>query len=379
MSIVNEKAKLRTWIEIDRDHLRYNYHMFRDLLADSCLLAAVTKSNAYGHSLVDYSLELSRLGADYLMVDSIIEAVKLRQAGLTKPILVLGYTLPSVLALAVAHQVSLTISSFEALSALRQLSDQDLSIHLKFDTGMCRQGFFPADLNKVLDFLADELPQVKVQGVFTHLAAAKNPAFADDTEQQLAKFAIITAEFARRGLSVIRHAAASAGTLIYPQSHLDMVRVGIGLYGLWPSLQVESAMNDHLTLRPILSWKTVISEIKSVPAGSRVGYDFTERLERDSVIGILPVGYWHGYDRSLSSIGRVLVNGQYARVLGRVSMDMLIIDLTRVSHSAVGDEVVLIGTQGTRCIGATDLADRAETSAYEIITRLNPLIKRFYI
>jgi alanine racemase len=158
-----------------------------------------------------------------------------------------------------------------------------------------------------------------------------------------------------------------------------MVRIGIGLYGLWPSAPVESALSDALSLRPALTWKTIISEIKSVPAGSRVGYDFTERLDRDSVIGVLPVGYWHGYDRSLSSIGHVLVNGQTARVLGRVSMDMIVVDLTRVSHSSVGDEVVLLGNQGSRTVSADHLARLAETSAYEIVTRLNPLIKRFYI
>lgn len=375
----SDKSQLRTWIEIDRDHLRYNYHMFRDLLPDSCLLAAVSKSNAYGHSLVDYSLEMSRLGVDCLMVDSIIEAIKLRQAGLTKPILVLGYTLPGMFRLATEYQVSLTISSFDSLTALSAANLSQLKIHLKFDTGMCRQGFFAEDTAQVLDFLASELPQITIEGVFTHLAAAKNPAFPEDTKQQLAKFAIITDEFKKRGLKVIRHAAASAGALLYPEAHLDMVRIGIGLYGLWPSAPVESALSDALSLRPALTWKTIISEIKSVPAGSRVGYDFTERLDRDSVIGVLPVGYWHGYDRSLSSIGHVLVNGQTARVLGRVSMDMIVVDLTRVSHSSVGDEVVLLGNQGSRTVSADHLARLAETSAYEIVTRLNPLIKRFYI
>jgi len=380
------KHGLRTWLEIDRDNLQYNYNIFRSLIPSSCLLAAVTKSNAYGHSLVDYSREVSRLGVDCLMVDSIIEGIKLRMEGLTKPILVLGYTLPSMIEEANASRISISISNFESLYALLDLNVDGLKIHLKFDTGMCRQGFFPEDTARVLDFLEQELPQVKIEGVFTHFAGAKNPAFPQGTKQQLAKFEIVLAEFARRGLKPIRHAAATSGAIVFPQSHFDMVRIGIGLYGLWPSTEVKYAYSDKFNLKPILTWKTVISEIKTVPAGSRVGYDFTEELERESKIGILPVGYWHGYDRGLSSLGRVIINGRRARVLGRVSMDMLIVDLTDLPIAVVGDEVTLIGRAnlpaeeaGGAEMSADEMASVADTSSYEIITRLNPLIKRFYI
>lgn len=375
----NRTTNLRTWIDIDRDKLRHNYHVFRDLIAPSCLLAAVVKSNAYGHSLVDCAAELSRLGVDCLMTDSITEAVKLREQGITKPILVLGYTLPTMVALAIEHRISLSISSFQALDALRELDTTDLRVHLKFDTGMCRQGFFAEDAAKLLDLLIHEFPQITIEGVFTHFASAKNPAFSDDTKQQLAKFAIIISECKRRGLKVIRHAAATAGTLLFPESHFDMVRVGIGLYGLWPAAQVEAACSDRLELRPILAWKSVISEIKSVPAASRIGYDGSETVVRDSRLGIVPIGYWHGYDRSLSSIGRVLINDQSAKVLGRVSMDMLIIDLTNINQVAVGDQVTLLGRDHHQQISAEEVARLAETSNYEIVTRLNPLIKRFYI
>ena len=375
----NRTTNLRTWIDIDRDNLRHNYHVFRDLIAPSCLLAAVVKSNAYGHSLVDCAAELSRLGVDCLMTDSITEAVKLREQGIAKPILVLGYTLPSMVALAIEHRISLSISSFQALAALRELDTTDLRVHLKFDTGMCRQGFFAEDAVKLLDLLIHEFPQITIEGVFTHFASAKNPAFSDDTKQQLAKFAIILEECKRRNLKVIRHAAATAGTIVFPQSHFDMVRIGIGLYGLWPSAQVKAAYSDQFDLHPALSWKSILSEVKSVPVGACVGYDFTEQLVRDSQIGIVPIGYWHGYDRSLSSIGRVLVGGQRAKVLGRVSMDMLIVDLTTIDEVKVGDEVVLLGSDGNTEMSADEMASLAETSSYEVVTRLNPLIKRFYV
>jgi len=370
---------LRTWLEISRERLQHNYQVFRSLIAPNVLLASVTKSNAYGHSLVDFSREISELGVDCLLVDSILEGIRLRQVGLTKPILVLGYTLPSMVLDARDLRISLAVSNWEALYSLRQLSAKGLNIHLKFDTGMCRQGFFASDAPRVFDYVLTELPGVNIEGIFTHFAGAKNPAFPQGTQRQLDQFHGVLEEAKRRRIKAIRHAAASSGTIVFNDSHFDMVRIGIGLYGHWPSAEVKYAYGDKFQLQPILSWKTVITEIKIVLSGSRVGYDFTEVLERDTKIGILPVGYWHGYDRSLSSIGKVLVNGHRARVLGRVSMDMLIIDLTDVPSSQVGDEVVLIGESNGSQMSADEMAGLADTSSYEILTRLNPLIKRIYI
>lgn len=244
---------------------------------------------------------------------------------------------------------------------------------------MCRQGFFAEDVEAVFDYLQASLPQAVVEGVYTHFAGAKNPAFPQGTKEQLQKFQIVLDAVAKRGLKPIRHAAATSGAIVFPEAQYDMARIGIGLYGLWPSQEVQYAYSDKFELQPILTWKTVVAEIKQVPAGSRVGYDFTELLERPTVLGILPVGYWHGYDRSLSSIGKVLVAGHRARVLGRVSMDMIIVDLTDIKDVKVGDEVVLIGEQNGATMSAEEMANLADTSSYEIITRLNPLIKRFYI
>jgi alanine racemase len=370
---------LRTWIEVDRNRLKHNYLTFRKLIGNSCQLMAVCKSNAYGHSLIDFSTEVEKLGVDWLGLDSILEALKLRTNGLTKPMLVLGYTLPEMIKEAVDNNISITVSSFEALKILSETPSDNLKIHLKFDTGMCRQGFFPEDAEAVLDYCTANLPKVVIEGVYTHFAGAKNPAFPKGTKEQMVKFALVLEAFVKRGLKPIRHAAATSGTIVFGESHFDMVRIGIGLYDSWPSKEVEYAYSDKFELQPILTWKTVVAEIKLVPAGSRVGYDFTELLERPTILGILPVGYWHGYDRSLSSIGKVLVAGHRARVLGRVSMDMIIVDLTDIKNIKVGDEVVLIGEQNGATMSAEEMASLADTSSYEIITRLNPLIKRFYI
>lgn len=243
---------------------------------------------------------------------------------------------------------------------------------------MCRQGFFPEEADKVLDYLAQNLPQVEIEGVYTHFAGAKNPAFPQGTKEQLTKFQIVLDAVAKRGLKPLRHAAATSGAIVFPEAQFDMVRLGIGLYGLWPSQEVQYAYSDKFVLQPILTWKTVVAETKLVSAGSRVGYDFTELLERPTTIGILPIGYWHGYDRSLSSIGKVLVNGHRARVLGRVSMDIIAVDLTDIPGVSVGSEVVLLGEQNNAVMSADEMASLAETSSYEIVTRLNPLIKRIY-
>jgi len=369
---------LRTWIEINKSRLEHNYQTLRQIAGDSRLMA-VCKSNAYGHSLIDFAKEAERLGVDWLGVDSILEALKLRKNKINLPILVLGYTLPELIDQAVANNISISISNFESLKSLENTKADNLKIHLKFDTGMCRQGFFAEEVETVLNYLSENLPLIKIEGVYTHFGVAKNPAFPQSVKQQLAKFSLVLDALAKRNLKPIRHASATAGAIIFDEAKFDLIRIGIGFYGLWPSLATQMVYADKFELKPILSWKTVVAEIKKVPEGSRVGYDGTELLMRQTIIGVLPVGYWHGYDRSLSSIGKVLVRGQQARVLGRVSMDMIVVDLTDIPGATVGDEVVLIGSQGQNEISADIMADLADTSSYEIVTRLNPLIKRIYV
>jgi alanine racemase len=244
---------------------------------------------------------------------------------------------------------------------------------------MNRQGFLEKEMESVVQSLL-ELPNVRIEGMFTHFAMAKNPAFPEFVKKQLSVFEKWIKFMAEKGQKPIVHAAATAGALLYPESHFDMVRIGIGLYGMWPSKETEAAMSGKIKLQPALTWKTIIGEVKSAQKGGRVGYDCTERLERDSKIGICPIGYWHGYSRSFSSIGPVLVNGEKTRVLGRISMDMIAIDLTDIKGK-IGptDEVVLAGKQGKAEISWENLASIVDMSHYELITRLNPLIRRIYL
>lgn len=373
------KNYLRTWIEIDKRAIKNNYSIFRNLIGKNCKLMAIVKSNAYGHGLVDFSKIIEKMGIDWLGVDSIVEAESLRKAGLKKPILVLGYTLRDKIDVAVKDNISLTISDFPALKNLKNIigRGKKIKIHLKIDTGMCRQGFSVSEIPMVIKILKSGKLPLKLEGVYTHFSSAKNPSFPFSTSDQIKKFkkAIDLLELAGfKGF--IKHAAATSGAIIFPQSHFDLVRVGIGLYGLWPSKETKEAFKDKIKLKPVLSWKTIIGQIKDLPRGSKIGYDMTETLSRASKVAILPIGYWHGFPRALSSIGRVIIRGQKARVLGRVSMDMIVVDVTEIKNIKIGDEVILIGKSGNSEISADDLACLIDTTNYEIVTRINPLIKK---
>lgn len=366
----------RTWVEISKSAIKNNYQSFRKILKPQTKLLAVVKSNAYGHELMGFSKELANLGVDFLGVDSITEAQTLRREGIKKPILVLGHTLPVHFGMAASGNISITISSFENLDALK-ISRKKVAIHLKVDTGMHRQGFFLDDLKKVCAILKSA-PAIKLEGMFTHFAGAKKPDSHKDTERQIKCFEQAISAIKAEGFKPIFHAAATAGTLNYPKSHFDMVRVGIGLYGLWPSSETKITLEKKIKLIPALTWKTIISELKWVEKGGRVGYDYTETLKRKTRLAVLPIGYWQGFWRSFSSKADVLIDGRRCKLIGRVSMDMVVVDVTDIKNVRVGDEVVLIGKQGKEEITAEELAGLAGTTNYEIVTKLNPLMKKIY-
>ena len=372
------KKGLRTWLESEVSALKSNIKTFRDLIGPDVKMMGVVKSNAYGHGLVDTAKEISH-DVDWLSVDSIVEGARLRQEGVTTPLLILGFTLPEMLTTAADADISIAVSNFETLNAIQKTDfSKKLKIHIKTDTGMHRQGFLLSDIDAVLTELKKCANKIEVEGLFTHFSSAKNPSFPEYTKMQIAEFEQWRTAFKAAGYTPITQAADTGGTILFPEAHYDMVRIGIGLYGLWPSGETEAYAKDRIALSPILTWKTIVSEVKKLPKGSKISYDGTETLFRDSIVGVCPVGYWHGFPRSLSSIGRVLVNGEYAKILGRVTMDMIIIDLTDCGNVSVQDEVVLIGKQGKTTMTAEQFAVIADGSWYEIVTRINPLIKKFF-
>lgn len=371
---------LRTWIVIDRKAIAHNYRVFRRMIGRRTRIMAVVKSNAYGHNIFAFAAEMERLGADYLGVDSITEALALRKRGIKKPILVLGYTLPEKYAEARKSAISVTISSFGGLAAAlaQKRGEYPLRVHIKTDTGMHRQGFQGEDMPQVLDLLRKERGQIVVEGVYTHFAEAKNPRFGATTRAQIVRFKDWVTALRKAGFRPIAHAGATGGAMLYPDGHFDMVRIGIGLYGLWPSDAARDHLKKKVELRSVLTWKAIIGEMKRIQAGEKVGYDYTESVPYHATIAIIPVGYWHGFPRLLSSKGRVLIGGKSAKILGRVSMDMIIADVTGIPKAKTGDEVVLIGKQGREEILASELAKLSGTTHYEIVTRLNPLMERIY-
>jgi alanine racemase len=368
---------LRVWVEIDRRAARANVRAWKTHVAPAKLFAVV-KSNAYGHGLVLASKLFLAAGADALCVDSAVEAFRLRKEGIIAPILVLGHTLPSLFDEARREQVTISVSSQEALRTLARMKHPPF-FHIKIDTGMHRQGVFPKEIDGVIRLIA-KTKQLRsaFAGAYTHFSSAKDIFYPSYTEQQFRVFRDAVARL-KKALRLpdtfIAHASATGGVLMDPRYHLDAVRVGIGLYGLWPSHELERECADRITLHPVLSWRSVISEVKRVPKGMHVGYDGTERLHRPSLLAVVPVGYWHGIPRSVSSRGHVLVRGKRARIVGRVSMDMIVIDVTGIALKP-GDLVTLIGRDGAEEITASAFAEWAGTSHYEIVTRINPLSAR---
>ncbi len=381
-------SDVRTWVEIDTRALRRNVEQFLRIILGETRLMAVIKSNAYGHGLslaarqlVNFQFSISNFQKKEIWfgVDSIVEALRLRKDGIKNPILVLGYTLPSRVADATCHDIMLTISNFDALTALAAVEPRP-AFHLKIDTGMHRQGFMPDQIPKLLAALKRK--KLIPAGIYTHFASAKDPNDTIYTLSQFGQFQEIVSNFQRSNFqNLVCHASATGGTLLFPEAHLDMVRIGMGLYGYWPSEETKKANSkkrtaNRMELMPVLAWKSIIAEVKKIPKGSRVGYDGCERVSRDTIMAVIPIGYWHGYDRGLSKIGQMLVRGKRAKVLGRISMDMTVIDVTDIPNARVGDEVVLIGTQGKEAVFADELAAKINTTAYEFLTRINPLIKR---
>ncbi|MFH1759441.1 MAG: alanine racemase [Patescibacteria group bacterium] len=375
--------KYKVWVEIDSDAVKNNLRFFRSRLGDNCQLFAVVKSNAYGHGLIDFS-KLVANEVDGFCVDSVMEGLALRREGINKPILVLGSTLPHLLLKAAENNITITVSNFDALNAvLNSHSDPGLGIggrilfHLKLDTGMHRQGFYLNDLERVIqEFRISNFEfRNQLKGLCTHFASAKDVNYPTYTERQFEEFLRGVKVLEGAGFNnLIKHVAATGGTLISNKYHLDAVRLGIGLYGMWPSKELEIQRDG--VLEPVLSWHTIVSEVKEVKVGDYIGYDLTERMAKDGKIAILPIGYWHGLPRSLSNgVGEVLINNQRARVLGRVSMDMIVVDVSNIACQ-YGDRVTIIGRQGDGRISAEDVARRMGTINYEVVTGINPLIKR---
>lgn len=351
---------------------------------------AVVKSNAYGHGLVEVAQIADKEGAGWFGVDNVDEAIQLRKSGITKPILILGYTLNDRLVDCVKYRISFVVYNLETVKALRALKLKAIKgtpglgtkaafVHVKIETGTTRQGVNGEELRKLVRELK-KTDGVVIEGASTHFANIEDTTDHSYAEMQLDRFREGLEILAKEGIDPAwKHAACSAATVLFPETYFNLVRLGVSMYGLWSSketLAVAKKDRHQLPLKPVMTWKTVIAQVKKVQKGTGVSYGLTERLSRDSVLAIIPVGYWDGFDRGLSSSGIVLVRGRRCKVMGRVCMNMCVIDVTDVPGVKVEDEVVLLGTQKGEEVSAEDIASKIGSINYEVVTRINPLLPR---
>lgn len=369
-------ARRPVWAEIDLGALQANARWLADLVAPA-RLCAVVKAFGYGHGPVRAAEAAVAGGASWLAVATVEEGVQLRQAGITEPVLLLSEPIRGALADVVAWRLTPTLYTVDAVAATARAvagygASRPMAVHVKVDSGMHRVGAAPADAAAIAAAVEDS-PQLVLEGLSTHFAVADEP---DDpyTPQQLATFLGVAADLPRR--PAILHAANSAAALSFPAAHLDLVRCGIALYGLAPAAGLARACP---ALRPAMAVKARVSFAKRVAAGERISYGLRYRLDRESTIATVPIGYADGVPRRLAETGgEVLIRGQRRPVAGTVTMDQITVDCGD-DDVRPGDEVVLIGAQGQEAIGAWEWAERLGTIAYEVVCGISSRVPRDYV
>ncbi|MED5015885.1 alanine racemase [Paenibacillus chibensis] len=373
-----------TQAEINLDHLRANYGAFRDALPDEMKLLACVKADAYGHGAVEVARELEKAGVDYLSVAFLDEAIQLRQAGIQAPVLVLGYTPPEGIPAAWEHRVTVTVFSPEVLEAIAALPEESLKrplkVHIKIDSGMGRLGLLPGEGAVAFIEEAMGLPQAEVEGMFTHFSKADEED-KSYTLEQYRRFTSVVVALKERGTSLpIIHTGNSAAAIDTPELSYNMVRIGISLYGLYPSDEVN---RQKVALTPVLTLKTKVAYVKTLPPHWGVSYGARYVTDTDETIATLPIGYADGYSRMLSGKAEVLIRGRRVPVVGTICMDQCMVTLQSFAEEAkeiqVGEEVVLIGRQSGESISADELASWLGTIHYEVICMIAGRIPRFYI
>jgi alanine racemase len=360
------------WAEIDLDALADNVRLLKSQANGSALLAVV-KANAYGHGAVAVARAALAAGADRLGVICVDEGEQLRRAGIAAPILVMGHTPEAEAERLVDLSLTPSVVSTQMALALKGVASGrgiEVPVHLKVDTGLNRYGVCPGDAAELGRWLRD-LGGIYVEGLFTHFASADE----GDKSYTMEQYRLFLAVAEQLDWVPVRHVSNTATLLDMPDMNLEMVRPGLGLYGCYPSSQVKRS----LPLRPVLSLKARVARLTSLAPGDPVSYGRTWRAPRPSLIGLVMCGYADGLPRALSNRGRVLVRGRRAPIVGRVCMDMCMVDLSDIPDVAVDDEVVIIGRQGEEEISADEVAGLCDTISYEILCGISARVPRLYL
>lgn len=368
-----------TEVEIDSSAIKSNIELFHKLIGENRKIMAVVKSNGYGHGAYETATAAFQAGASFAGVYSLEEGLSLRAKGFTGKIFLMGFVLPENIVTVAENNFSIGVVSKEQLTAfIEKLDGRSLNAHFKFDTGLRRLGFLPDEISWLLETL-EQHPEIKPEGLYTHFADIEDTTSHEFARSQRELFIQMCAPFMGK-YNPLRHCACSAASLLFPETHLEMVRVGISMYGMWPSKEtLITALirrNGNISLKPALTWKTHIAQVKKIVPGDTVGYGRTHHVTREGKMAILPIGYADGYFRALSNRSLVLIRGMEAPVIGRICMNMCMVDVSHIKDAAMGDEVVLIGRQGDKEITADHLAELCGTINYEITSTINPLIPR---
>ncbi len=375
-----------TWIEISQSALKHNIGMFQRILRSSTSsLMAVVKSNAYGHDMRIVAHIAQDAGVRWFGVASSQEALDLRKQGIWSRILVLSYIsqidhIPDSIRKKIALPVY-NLAAARRISKIAQKLKTRAIVHVKIDTGTTRLGVRPEDSLKFIRSV-HKLPYVELEGLYTHFADSEN-VNQSFTNAQIKSLGLILNHCKKHGIIIpICHAGCSASTILNQQSHFSMARIGISLYGLTSVSRTDGLIHRRYpwcSLIPVLSWKTTIIQVKSIPQNTCVGYGCDYRSKKRMRIAVLPVGYWDGVDRKFSHGGYVLIHGRIAKVLGRVCMNMMMVDVSHATSVKEGDPAVIIGVQSGKLVSADMMANQIQTINYEVVTRINPLLPRVIV
>jgi alanine racemase len=374
-----ETEGVQPWltVAVDRSALMHNIGVFRRLVARPTRLLAVVKADAYGHGLLLAAEAFMAGGADLLGVHGFAEAHALRAGGIMAPIIVLGPVNGTEAVAAAALDVEITLPGLELIrEVIGALGPRRLRAHLKVDTGVNRQGLRPEEWPAAQELLGG-CPQLEIVGVSSHFADVEDTTDHGFAVGQMERFEEFVAMLTGTGHTALqRHMTCSAATLLWGRTHGDIARVGLGAYGVWPSretlVSIRQRGREEVELRPALTWQVRISQVRAVPAGETVGYGRTWKAMTDSRIAVLPVGYSDGWPRALAGRGHVLVGGRRAPLVGRICMNLCMIDVTHVPGAAAGDIAVLLGRQGDETITPELLASHLGTIPYEVLTLAGP-------
>lgn len=366
----------RTEAAIDLNAVEYNYINTRNKLPKGVKILCVVKADAYGHGAVEISKMLDDK-ADFFGVACIEEAVELKKAGIKKPVLVLGYVFTGAYDIAVKYDIRIPVFSYESAKALSDEAvrqNKTVPFHFCIDTGMSRIGFQVNEESADICKKITQLPNIEVEGLFSHFATADEENLDKSIAQQN-KFDRFVDMLKKRDIEIpIKHLNNSAGIMNF-EKHYDMCRMGIILYGLYPSHEVNKSL---LSVKPVMSWLSHISHLKTLEAGREISYGGTYVTTKSTVVATIPVGYADGYPRSLSNIGKVIINGKYAPILGRVCMDQFMVDVTNIDDIKIGTKVTLVGKDGDARLTMEEVSEAAGSFNYELPCRISRRVPRTF-